>query len=135
MRTTTAPEKGRTIVADALPPVVASVLEPAQLESIRQRLAQLPDTGPRAGLDAEDWKGALGVLLLVFVSTLPVALPFVFMREAHLALRVSNGIAIAMLFLCGYRVARLTGHSPWGTGLGMVALGAALAAMTMALGG
>jgi hypothetical protein len=129
------PEKGRAIVAGALPPLVASVLEPAQLESIRQRLTNLPEAGTRAHLEGEDWKGALGVLLLVFFSTFPVALPFVFMSDAQLALRVSNAVAIAMLFLCGYRVARLIGHSPWATGLGMVALGAALVAMTMALGG
>lgn len=129
------PERGRAVVADALPPLVVSVLEPAQLESIRQRLVQLPHPGARARLERSDWKGALGVLLLVFLSTFPVALPFFFVRDAHLALRLSNVVAIALLFVCGYRVARLTGHSPWGAGLGMVALGTLLAAMTIALGG
>jgi hypothetical protein len=129
------PEAGRRIVADALPPLVASVLEPAELESMRARLAQLPEPAGAATLEADDWRGFLAVFLLVFLSTLPVALPFVFLSDAHLALRISNGIAIVLLFLCGHATGRLTGYHPWGTGIGMVALGSALVAMTMALGG
>src|SRR5262245_26759407 len=113
------PEKGRAIVAGALPPLVASVLEPSQLESMRQRLAQLPDPGGSARLEKDDWRGALAVFLLVFLSTFPVAVPFLLLREAHLALRISNAIAIAMLFLCGFSLGRLTGHSRWGMGLVM----------------
>jgi hypothetical protein len=129
------PEVGRKAVADALPPLVASVLEPAQLESMRARLAQLPEPGASPRLGGDDWRGALGVFLLVFLSTLPVALPFVFLHDTHLALRLSNAIAIVLLFLCGHAMGRLTGYHPWGTGIGMVALGCALVAMTMALGG
>src|SRR5262245_6587702 len=129
------PEKGRGIVADALPPLVASILEPAQLEAMRARLAQLPVPSGSARLERDDWRGALAVFLLVFVSALPGAPPFLCLHNAHLALRISNGIAIAMLFLCGFSAGRLTGYHPWGTGIGMVALGSALVAMTMALGG
>jgi VIT1/CCC1 family predicted Fe2+/Mn2+ transporter len=75
------------------------------------------------------------VFLLVFVSTLPVVIPFVLLGDAHRALRVSNAVAVAMLFVCGYVTGRLTGYHPWLTGLGMVVLGAVLVAMTMALGG
>ena len=52
-----------------------------------------------------------------------------------LALRVSNGIAIVLLFLGGYRLAKFSGFHPWWTGLGMVAIGALLVALTIALGG
>src|SRR5262245_61948228 len=127
------PEAGRRIVAEALPPLVVSVLEPAELEGMRARLARLPEPKASASLSGEDWKGALAVFLLVFLSTLPVALPFVFLGEAHRALRISNAIAIALLFFCGHATGRLTGYHPWGTGIGMVALGCALVAMTMAL--
>ena len=78
---------------------------------------------------------ALAVFLLVFLSTLPVALPFLFMDEAQRALRVSNAIAIAMLFLCGYAAGRLIRYHAWWTGLGMVVLGGLLVSMTIALGG
>ena len=129
------PEEGRRIVAQALPPVIASVLDPPQLEAMRARLIRLPEPPRRPRLLWEDWRGALAVLILVFLSTLPVALPFVVMNEAHRALRISNAIAIAMLFVCGYAAGRLTRYHPWLTGLCMVVLGAALVSMTMALGG
>ncbi len=129
------PEAGRGVVADALPPVLLSTLEPGQLETIRARLAKLPEPPAAASLAGEDWRGALGVFLLVFLSTFPVALPFVFLGEAHLALRISNGIAIVLLFVCGHRMGRLTGYHPWWTGIAMVALGCGLVALTMALGG
>ncbi|MBK9088172.1 MAG: hypothetical protein IPL90_03650 [Holophagales bacterium] len=77
----------------------------------------------------------MAVFLLVFVSTIPVVLPFVFMRDAHLALRVSNGIAVTMMFLTGYAFGRLANARPWVTGIVMVLLGAALVSLTMALGG
>jgi len=129
------PEEGRRIVAEAVPPVIASVLDPPQLEAVRERLLQLPEPPERPRLLWEDWRGALAVLLLVFLSTFPVAIPFLVMHEAHRALRISNLIAIAMLFVCGHMAGRLVRYHPWLTGLGMVVLGGLLVAMTMALGG
>jgi VIT1/CCC1 family predicted Fe2+/Mn2+ transporter len=135
LQTTSDAEKGRSIVADALPPLVASVLEPSELDRVRERLLRLPPPPRAARLQADDWRAALAICILVFVSTLPVAIPFVLMHEAHGALRVSNAIAIAMLFLCGYAVGGMTGHHRWAAGLAMVILGSAVVAMTMALGG
>ena len=129
------PEAAGGLIAGALPPLVASVLEPAQIEALRQRLLRLPEPEGRARLRGDDWRGALGVFLLVFVSTFPVVIPFLVSSDAHLALRVSNGIAVAMLLVCGYSTGRLTGYHPWATALAMVFLGLVLVAMTMALGG
>ena len=125
----------RLHVAGALPPVVASILTPAELEMIRQRLLQLPESRPRAGLAKDDLLGAAGVFLVVFLSTFPVVIPFIVMRNAGPALRVSNAIAIVMLFLTGWAFGRITGHRPWLVGLAMVLLGSTLAGLTMALGG
>ena len=69
---------------------------------MRQRLMQLPEPPERARLSKDDWLGSVGVFLLVFVSTFPVVIPFIFMRSVGPALRVSNAIAIVMLFLTGY---------------------------------
>jgi len=120
---------------EALPAEVVSVLRPSEFEAIRQRLAARPDPPPRAGFDREDFRGALGVFLLVFLSTIPVVLPFVFMKDAMRALRLSNAVAIVMLFLAGYELARYSGYRPWRTGFVMVAIGVALVAITIALGG
>lgn len=135
VRRTTDPQRAHRLIADALPPLVASVMEPSEFETIRQRLKQLPEPPQRAGLRKPDWLGGLGVFLIVFLSTFPVAVPFIFMQDAGPALRVSNGIAIVMLFLTGYAFGRMTGHRPWLLGIAMVVLGVALVGMTMALGG
>jgi hypothetical protein len=124
----------RRIVADALPPPLASVLEPAQLELIRQRLSQLPEPA-RPHLTRSDWLGAVGICLLSFLSTFPVVIPFLLFGEARLALRVSNAVAIVMLFLCGFMLGRYAGFRPMSMGLFVVALGGAMVAVAIALGG
>jgi VIT1/CCC1 family predicted Fe2+/Mn2+ transporter len=71
----------------------------------------------------------------VFVSTFPVVVPFFFVEDARTALRISNAIALVMLFLLGYAAARQTGGRPWRFGLAMVLLGSVLVAAIVALGG
>jgi VIT1/CCC1 family predicted Fe2+/Mn2+ transporter len=78
---------------------------------------------------------AVAVFFLVFLATLPVALPFAFIHEAHRALRISNGIALAMLFLGGYYLGGHAGRHPWLSGLLMLAIGVLLVWATIALGG
>jgi VIT1/CCC1 family predicted Fe2+/Mn2+ transporter len=86
-------------------------------------------------LQRSDWRGALGVFLLVFLSTFPVAVPFIVMQSAASALRVSNAIAVAMMFVAGVAYGRSIGRSPWLFGIAMVALGTGLVGLTMVLGG
>jgi hypothetical protein len=126
---------GNAMVADALPPLIASVLRPDELDSIRRRLAALPEQSRRRHLAREDYLGALGVFLLVFLSTFPVVIPFLVIPDAVRALRISNAVAIALLFLSGYRLGKYAGYSPWTTGLAMVGIGIVLVAITIALGG
>jgi hypothetical protein len=129
------PHQGQFLIADTLPSVVASVLEPAELETIRQRLEQLPEMPDRAHLRMGDWLGALGIFLLVFLSTFPVVIPFFFTQNAGLALRLSDGIAIGMLYLTGYAYGRCIDRKPWLMGCSMVVLGSVLVGLTIALGG
>jgi hypothetical protein len=129
------PLKAHALIAGALPPLLASLLQPAELEAMRQRLKAQPDPPARARLAGQDWAGAVGVFLLVFLSTLPVALPFLFMHDAPRAMRVSNAVAVTMLFMTGVTYGRCVGRSPWVLGLALVGLGAILVALTMALGG
>jgi hypothetical protein len=122
------------VVANSLPPLLASVLEPMQLELIRQKLHQLPEPA-RPRLTKSDWLGALGICLLSFLSTFPIVIPFLLVGEVRLALRISNATAIAMLFLCGFMFGRFAGFRPVAMGLSMVALGSALVGVAIALGG
>src|SRR5204862_283636 len=102
---------------------------------LRDRLVRLPEPPPRPRLSRREWLGALSVFAWVFVSTLPVALPFIFIHDVARAMRLSDGIAMTMLFVAGFAFGRITGMRAWLTGLVMVALGGALVALTMALGG
>jgi hypothetical protein len=87
------------------------------------------------GLSRDDWRGAAAVFLIVFLSTLPVVLPFVFLADAMRAMRLSNAVAVAMLFITGYAFGRQIRHRPVWIGLSMVILGSVLVAITIALGG
>jgi VIT1/CCC1 family predicted Fe2+/Mn2+ transporter len=64
-----------------------------------------------------------------------VVVPFLVMRQAMPALRVSNAVAIGMLFLAGWAYARLIGRRPWTVGVAMVVVGLVLVGLTIALGG
>ena len=125
------PSKAHKLIASALPPLVASIMKPEELESIRERLSQLPEPSAPARLQKSDWLGALGVFLLVFLTTLPVTIPFIFINNARTAMRVSNAVAIAMLFIAGMAYGRCVGRSAKGFGFGMVLLGAILVGLTI----
>jgi len=129
------PAHGRKLVAQSLAEPLGGLFEDAALESARAKLASLPSLPARPRLTGRDWRGALGIFLLVFLSTFPVVVPFLFVEPLLLATRVSNGVAIAMLFLSGYLLGRHAGLRPVRTALVMVAVGSVLVAITIALGG
>lgn len=129
------PEEGHRVIASVLPPLMAESLGPAEYESMRGKLIQLPEPPSRPRFRKQEWLGALAVFLWVFLTTFPVAIPFIFMHDVGRAMRVSNAIAIALLFLTGYAFGRVAEYRPWLTGFAMVLLGAILVAMTIALGG
>ena len=135
LRRTSDPAEVKAILADALPPVLAGALTPVEFDRIRLRLNQIPDVPQHAQLTKEDWRAALAAFLLVFGATLPVVVPFVLVRDPKWALRVSNGVAILMLFFAGRAVAQCAGRRGWPTGLAMVIGGGALVGITIALGG
>ena len=129
------PKAAREVIADALPPILVSVLTQEDLESMRQRLSQLPEPPARVQLTRSDWAAAVGVFLLVFLSTLPIVVPFIFLHEPRFALRLSNAVAVAMLFLSGYALGAYSGNRPWKVGLSMVVVGVALVGVAIAFGG
>jgi VIT1/CCC1 family predicted Fe2+/Mn2+ transporter len=135
VRKTNDNEKAREFIADALPPVISSAMNAENLDSIRKGLLSLPESSLSVRVTAQDLKRALGIFLLVFVSTIPVALPFKFIDDVQKALRVSNCIAIALMFVSGWLLAQYGGYNKWLMGFIMVLVGIALVALTIALGG
>ena len=130
-----APEDANRIISDALPPVVAAILPPGALDGMRERLSGLSEPPPRPRIRSEDWLGAAGVFLLVFLSTFPIILPFLLIPRIRLAARVSDLIAITMLFFSGHTYGKYAGHTAWGWGMAMVAIGAVMVGLTIRLGG
>jgi len=129
------PEDAHHLVADQIGPMSAG-LDVAGLEQVRRWIvAQPAPVAGRAVLTTRDLRSAAGVFLLVFASTFPVVLPFIFIADLRTAMRVSAAIAIAMLYLCGYQWGRYAGLSPWRAGVVLVLLGAFVEAVVIALGG
>jgi hypothetical protein len=129
------PEDAHHLIATQIGPMAAALGAPA-MERARQAIVDRPP--PAAGgarMSLQDLRGALGVFLLVFLSTFPVVLPFVWIANLQLAMRVSAAIAITMMFLCGYSWGRYGGISPWGSGVVMVVLGVVVEGIVIALGG
>jgi VIT1/CCC1 family predicted Fe2+/Mn2+ transporter len=135
VRSSANPHDAHAIITQELPGRLGSVISSEGLESIRQRIAALPELPIRARLGQDDFVGAAAVFLLVVLATFPVVIPFIFIHETALAMRVSNVVALAILFAAGHALGRHAGGIPWRTGLVMIAIGVALVAATMALGG
>jgi len=130
-----APQAAHAVIADALPGRLGEVIGPEGLEEMRRRLVAVSEVPARARLGWDDFVGAFGVFLIVVLATFPLVIPFMIFSEITLAMRVSNGVALAMLFVAGWALGRHSGVAPWRTGFTMIAVGAFLVGATMALGG
>jgi len=128
-------DKARKDISDSLPPSIASVLEAADLEQIRSKLAKLPDSALQVRLTTRDLKRSLMIFFLMFISTFPIVIPFIFIRDTQLALRISNMIAIVLMFLCGWSLAKYVGSNKWLMSFGLTLVGIVLVLITIALGG
>jgi hypothetical protein len=135
VRGTAEPRTAHDTIAEVLPGRLGEAIGVEGLEDIRRRLVALPDVPARVRLGRDDYAGAFGVFLLVVLSTFPVVVPFIFISELSLAMRVSNGVALVMLFIGGYQLGKYAGGTAWRTGLAMAAVGAVLVSIIMALGG
>jgi VIT1/CCC1 family predicted Fe2+/Mn2+ transporter len=135
VRSAAVPHEAHAIIADVMPGRLGTVITAKALEDIRQRLAALPEPPACGRLGRDDFVGALGVFLIVVLTTFPVVVPFMLFSEVALAMRISNAVALVTLFACGFALGRYAGGIPWRSGLAMAAIGVVLVAATIALGG
>jgi len=110
-------------------PEVRAALDAHVLERVRGLKLE------RNRVTADDAWAGLAVFWLVFLTALPAVLPFLVLRDALVAMRVSNALLVGLIFYVGWWWARYTGASPWRTGLLMALLGVALVLVAIALGG
>jgi hypothetical protein len=127
--------ESRSIIRGNISPLIAEVMEDQQIDELDEKLKKLPEIKGRSTLILKDFLLAGQIFLLVFLTTLPVALPFLFVSNVAMAMRISNGTALLLLFAGGYSLARYSGLRAGITALAYAAIGVFLVAMTMALGG
>jgi VIT1/CCC1 family predicted Fe2+/Mn2+ transporter len=125
------------LVAAELDDVIETVMTPEERQTLYGRIVAQVRAGeiPPNPVTRNDLMGGVASFWLVFFASLPAAIPFLFIDDARLALRLSNAVLLALLFLAGFRWARYTTARPAVTGLVFLVFGAALVAMTIALGG
>ena len=109
-------------------------------EAERQRfsdavIAAVRRSSPATGVLAEDFRAGVVVFFLVVVTALPPIVPFLLIADDAVALRVSNGVLVALLFLIGWFWGRRVGGRPWHAGLMIMLLGAVMALIAIPLGG
>ena len=125
------------IVENELGGELARKVDDAERERFYLAVAEAARRHPlaRVRVHAEDVKGALIVFLLVFGTAFPAALPFLAIEDPVMALRSSNALLVALLFLVGYRWGQYVGARPWLAGSLVMGLGASLALLAIPLGG
>ncbi len=125
----------RQILKAEIQPLVSGLLKDEELDNLTQRLKKIPPPSRRNLLSGKDFMAGLEIFFLVFLCTLPVALPFAFFQEVEFAMRASNGVALMILFIGGYILAGYAGFRRFTTAVIYVLIGVSLVALTMALGG
>jgi hypothetical protein len=125
----------RNLLADELPLYLSAILKPEEVDSINERLVNLESLPQKRIISGSDLKGAFLIFLLVFACTFPVSLPFAVFQNTAFALRISNLIALLILFFGGISVGKYAGFKPFWTGAIIMLLGIILVGLTIALGG
>lgn len=89
----------------------------------------------RRAIAREEILGAIAVFLLVAGTAVPAALPFLVVSDPETALRLSNLLLVALLFVVGFRWARYVDTNRWVAASTVAGLGVALVGVAVALGG
>ena len=137
LRQATSDDDGRRMVAEELDAILEPMTdEPTRrglYDSIIERVRRIP-SAPNP-VRREDVMGGLAACWVVFACSFPAVLPFLFLNDPRLALRVSNVILIGLLFYVGWRAALHTLVRPWLAGLAFMLIGVLLVALAIPLGG
>jgi hypothetical protein len=128
-------DASRKIIRDNLTPLVSELMDDQEIDFLSEKMRRLPEPGIKNSLTVKDFLLAGQIFLLVFLSTFPVALPFILIKDVAVAMRVSNGVTLVLLFAAGYALARYSGLRPFITALSYTAIGVFLVVLTMILGG
>jgi hypothetical protein len=129
------PETSQEILEEEIQPLVASLMKKDELNILGLRIKQLPLPEKKIIITWMDIWAAFRIFLLVFICIFPVALPFIFMNDVETSKRTSNGIALLLLFIAGYKLAEYAAFRRLLTAFIYTGIGVLLVALTMTLGG
>jgi hypothetical protein len=129
------PVKVHQVIVDALPEVIIDLMQPAEIEILKEKILKLPEPQQIYRLKFNDYRSAAGIFLLVVSATIPISIPFILIKDITLALRISNITAIFMMFLCGRALGKYIGRDRFLFGILTSLIGIALVLITIALGG
>jgi VIT1/CCC1 family predicted Fe2+/Mn2+ transporter len=132
---TTDPLIVREILKGEIPPALSALLKDEEFDKIGVRLKHLEAPTKRHLVTGKDFMAAFQIFLLVSLCTLPVAIPFALVNDAMLGMRISNGVALTLLFIGGFRLAHYASLQPWVTAVVYTLIGLVMVSLTMALGG
>jgi VIT1/CCC1 family predicted Fe2+/Mn2+ transporter len=89
----------------------------------------------RVRLTSDDFRAAFLIFVLVVLTALPAAVPFLLLENSYLALRVSNGVMALLLFAVGYVWGKNVGAKPLVSGCLVMSIGVVLVLVAIPLGG
>lgn len=133
LRAAAGAQQADRMIAAALPVRLSDATNPRVLETLRKHLETVPV--PSTRIRTDQIAGAIGVFFLVVLATFPIVLPFMFIDQPTVALRVSNLLGLATLYGSGFLLGRYAGASAWKFGLAMCAIGTVLLVIIIVLGG
>jgi hypothetical protein len=128
---------GLDLLAEEFDGAFAQGADPAERAELYERIHRIALKIPPqpSRIHREDFLGALAILLIDFICTIPAAIPFLIFHDKLTALRVSNALLLASLFVVGNRWAATTHGRPIRTGFAFASVGLVLVGVAILLGG
>ncbi len=128
-------ERARHLLRKSLPATAGEALRDDEVDLVLGWLRRVPVAKGRRHLGAADLRAAGLIFLLVTGATWPPILPFLIVDQVHLAMRLSNAVAVLMLFGIGWRLDREIGGGSRVMRWTIPVAGVIMVAVTIALGG
>jgi len=129
------PAESGQILKDEMQPGIAGLMTDQELSELSNRLNKLPVPSKKDVITGTDLLAGVQIFMLVFLCTFPVAIPFGIFDNLEVAMRTSNGVALFLLFIGGFLLAKYAGFRTGITAMLYTLIGVALVALTIALGG
>jgi VIT1/CCC1 family predicted Fe2+/Mn2+ transporter len=130
-------EKARQLIHKELGGQLERICSPEALKRFEDDVLQtVRAAGPlKTSLNRGDVLGGIASAFVILVATAPILVPYLVIPVPRNAVRVSEAIAVGLLFFLGVWWGRVVGANPFKVGFGLTLVGGLLVAITIFLGG